>query len=180
MIIDAPVETEPVTWLVSKIKRFVPNGLNRITLAQDKFNQHLDYIEKDDDGNIIGMWADYYQEPIQPNSDLTTSIHSQIQFNGAKPVFKVGGSKRIFTVYFYDTENNEVDYDLGAWSVQFENQDIDNTLLNVITPEDDITLNENQIAVEFLGDDQYLGENIITKHINDNFETSVTMEIVAL
>ena len=54
MIIDAPVLTEPRTWIVSKVNRIAANGLVHVTLAQSKFNAHTDYIETDGDGNVYG------------------------------------------------------------------------------------------------------------------------------
>lgn len=57
------------------------------TIKQDNFNQHTDYVEKDANGNIIGMWADYYLDSISPKDDhefvlddipvctLSTAIH---------------------------------------------------------------------------------------------------------
>ena len=66
MIVDTKVETEPRSWLISKVNRISPNGICRVTLAQDIFNPHTDYIEKDEDGNIVGLWADYYKSNIEP------------------------------------------------------------------------------------------------------------------
>lgn len=54
MIIDAKVESEPRAWLISKINRISPNGICRVTLTQDIFDQHKDFIEKDGNGNIVG------------------------------------------------------------------------------------------------------------------------------
>ena len=66
MIIDSKVESEPRTWLISKVNRISPTGICRVTLAQDIFDQHNDYIEKDSIGNIIGMWANYFNSNINP------------------------------------------------------------------------------------------------------------------
>jgi hypothetical protein len=67
MIIDTFVEAEPKAWLISKTNRLSPNGICRVTLTQDVFDQHRDYIERDVIGKIIGMWADYYVSNIEPS-----------------------------------------------------------------------------------------------------------------
>ena len=77
MIIDAKVESEPRAWLISKINRISPNGICRVTLTQDTFNQHTDYIEHDEFGDIIGMWADYYRSSIEP-TPITPDEQSDI------------------------------------------------------------------------------------------------------
>ena len=94
MIIDAKVETEPVAWLISKIKRLAPNGLCRVTLTQDKFDQHKDYIERDEDGKIIGMWCNYFDDvPVyESNKKDEYDNKSEILYSGLKPELKVGGS----------------------------------------------------------------------------------------
>ena len=57
-------DSEYRAWLVSKVNRISTKGICNVTLAQDTFNQHTDYIEKDDEGNIIGAWADYWTSSI--------------------------------------------------------------------------------------------------------------------
>ena len=66
MLVDTKVDN-PRAWLISKVNRISPNGICRITLAQDIFDQHTDYIEKDKNGDIIGMWANYYKSNIYKN-----------------------------------------------------------------------------------------------------------------
>ncbi len=58
MLIDNRVETEPRSFQITKVNRIAPNGVARITLAQDNFDRHSDYVERDDDGRIMGMTSD--------------------------------------------------------------------------------------------------------------------------
>ena len=73
MIIDSDLPNSLVSnyraWQVSKLNRVSPRGICNVTLAQDKVNQHLDYIELDENGNIIGKWADYFETNVAPTSD---------------------------------------------------------------------------------------------------------------
>ena len=63
----------PIAWKISKCEDANPKGIKTITLYQDFFNQYRDYIEKDETGKIIGMWADYYDNDnpnIKSSNDL--------------------------------------------------------------------------------------------------------------
>ena len=79
-------DSEPRAWLVSKVNRIAPKGMCTVTFAQDRFDQHHDYIEKDEEGSILGMWADYFQTPVAPEAvpeqtDLLTSITAKITWS---------------------------------------------------------------------------------------------------
>ena len=91
MIVDTKVDTEPRAWLISKVNRISPNGICRVTLYQDKFDSHKDFIERDENGNIIGMWANYYSSNLEPEpvviddqdfiaTSLTSSIILTVSF----------------------------------------------------------------------------------------------------
>ena len=60
MIVGAPTD-HPIVWKVSKVENAEPLGVQKLTLYQCEDNQHKDYIERDKDGKVIGMWADYFE-----------------------------------------------------------------------------------------------------------------------
>ena len=103
IIIDNKVLTEPRTWQITKINRIAPNGIDRLTVAQNHFDQNVDYIEFDDNGNIIGMWADYFSSPIEPtdNPDIDPKI-AVIEYLGGTPNMKVGGGYKKYSIVFSD------------------------------------------------------------------------------
>lgn len=177
MIIDTAVETEPRAWLVSKVNRISPNGICRITLAQDSYDQHNDYIEKDIDGNIIGMWANYYNNkveptPIIPDSD-TPSITSKITCSG-KSIIKIGGSAKTFTVTYYDEEGNELDnFGPGIWEFFVGTKSVPSSDI-------DIVQNGNQIKVKFIGDDSYIGKILLIRNTASTYVSEYQIEIAAL
>lgn len=193
MIIDNKVLTEPRTWLLSKVNRLSSNGLAMFTFAEDKFDQHKDYIELDNNGNVIGMWADYYAygdatpiEPKEPESTLTSSI----SYSGIKPEVKIGGSYKKFTVTF-DEDGKEIPYQGGDWSYGIKDGDIikpinlaDN-IISVLTHLDSTDVNTNQIKVRFDGGDEYLNKVLVITHTVtiDGYSpitSSVLMNIVGL
>lgn len=178
MIIDSKVKSEPRAWLISKINRISPNGICRVTLAQDVYDEHSDYIECDSDGNIIGMWANYYSsniEPVSVNIDdgIPSTVTAKIICSG-KPQFKIGGSAKTFTVTFYDNENQEItDHEVGSWALFIDDVAVPNTLL-------ELTTDGNKLKVKFLGDDSYIGKILTVTNTSDDIETSIQTEIIAL
>ena len=161
MIIDNKIDVnsgnEPRAWMVSKVNRISSNGTLLVTLAQDQFNAHTDYIEYKDDkdpSTIIGMWADYYSTDGTTPSDVTPpseNVHSAITFVG-KANIKIGGSYKKFTVTFYDGET-PIDFKLGQWSFEIDGVDASSLVQTDATDVD-----ANQIKVKFIGSEDYMGK----------------------
>lgn len=157
MIVSAPL-SEPITWRVSKIENTAPRGINMLTLLQDKFDQHKDYIERDEEGNVIGMWADYHamiMEPTDQEIDLSEYSDGIILYNGSKPQLKIGGSEKTLTFQCDDIEPYEI-----KWSFQIDGQNIDSFTNNpviVTSSLDDVNLTNNQIKVRVIDDEDFLG-----------------------
>ena len=182
MIIDSPLfnsDAEPRAWLISKVNRISPNGIARITLAQDVFDQHNDYIERDSDGNIIGMWANYFNSNIEPaaiiadDNEYYIPVTSVITCSG-KSQFRIGGSSKTFTVNYYDDSGNEiVDYNIGEWSFTIDGETVSDELLN-------LAAENNKIKVKFLGDDSYIGKIITVTNTSGSVISSIDIEIIAL
>ena len=101
---------KPIAWNISKVENTNEFGIQMLTLYQDFFNQHVDFIEKDKDGNIIGLWADYYDSDIIPlehtNESNTLKIIGKI--NASSSIIKVGGSYKTLTLKIYDTIGTEI------------------------------------------------------------------------
>ena len=182
MIIDSNIygeDSEPRAWLISKVNRISPNGICRITLTQDLFDQHRDYIERDSDGNIIGMWADYYSSNITPTpitpDEPPTTITSKITCSGTSQ-FKIGGSAKTFTITYIDEDGNPLpDHEVGEWTFSIGGETIPSELLTLTFPED-----VNKVKVKFLGDDTYIGKILTVTNTSADATASLEMEIVAL
>ena len=178
LIVDAMVETEPRTWLISKVNRISPTGICRVTMTQDIFDQHTDFIEKDENGNIIGMCANYFKSNLEPtpvdiDDTLPSSITSVITCSG-KPQFKIGGSAKTFTVTYYDENGQKMsDYTVGKWTFKIDDTSIPSELL-VLTEMD------NTIKVKFLGDDSYIGKIFTVINTSGDVVSSLNIEIIAL
>ena len=178
MIIDAKVITTPRAWKISKVNRISPNGLSRVTLAQDFYNPASDYIEIDENGIVQGMWADYYNNaPLETNEDipLVSNIYSKITYSGNKnPEVKVGGSYKTYTVKFYNDEG-EVDFKYGHWTFEINNQDVSEYLDYNSQSSDTIKIKLKQDCEDFIGEDL-----VISYISNDGIKSSVAMNIIGL
>lgn len=177
MIIDGAVLTEPRAWHVTKINRIAPNGIARITLAQDFFDQHKDYIELDSDGNVIGMWADYYSssvEPEDPGVNIPTSnIYSKISYAGLKSEIKVGGSYKKFSVDFFNNDT-PAPFETGTWTFT-----IDGASAPVTTST--VGLDPNQIKVRFDGNSSYIGKVLKINYLSTSgISSDLEVSIIAL
>lgn len=100
-----------IAWQISKVENAQPLGIQKLTLYQDFFDQHRDYIEKDSDGNIIGMWASYFDSEITPTDPSTpTTPPSSItaRISASTSTIKVGGSYKNLTVNLFNDSNEDI------------------------------------------------------------------------
>ena len=128
LIISAPITT-PITWKITKVENTSPLGINHITFAQDKFDQHKDFIEKDEFGNVIGMWADYYENNLPKDAVPSEIIEkymekAEITYSGVKPEIKVGGSYKTFTCTYYDDNHKPVEKEAYVWNFSIDGKPI--------------------------------------------------------
>lgn len=183
MIIDAPILTEPRTWKVSKINRLSSRGLCMCTCAQDSFDQHSDYVEIDKNGNVIGMWANYYSsniepKPLEPNLEdyIISKNKIVITHAGLKPEIKIGGSYKTFNVKYLNSDDEELTLPFGGiWEYLIDDVLIDPTLITNI----DDGMGKNK--VKFNGDLSYLGKILTIKYTSgDGVIGTIDVEIKRL
>ena len=172
------IETEPVVWKVSKVERASSNGVLMLTFAQDLYDEHKDFIERDTSGKIIGKWADYYGDWVEPTSSdpvPTITKYVKMSYKGVQNFqLKVGGSNRTFLVQYYDEHDNPIDYDSGVWSVTIDGKNADKLIS--ITP-----VRDGEVKVKVIGDDSLIGKEciIIFKSMTGP-KDSITMNISGL
>lgn len=184
IILSAPIET-PVTWHCSKVEQTSPKGSNRLTFAQNEWDNHKDAFEYEDglitseyisDKHVIGMWADYYTSEITPTDSETINSISNIRGEftySAKPQLKIGGNYKKFNLKFY--ENNElIPTPNGYYSFMVDGEEIDSLLITTIQDVD-------SIKIKFNGGDEWINKVMQIKYITDDgIIASVDVEIVPL
>lgn len=100
-----------IAWQISKVENAQPLGIQKLTLYQDFFDQHRDYIEKDSDGNIIGMWASYFDSeitPTDPSTPTTPPSFITARISASTSTIKVGGSYKNLTVNLFNDSNEDI------------------------------------------------------------------------
>lgn len=173
MIIDSKILTEPRTWRITKINRISPTGVLRATLAQDEFNDNRDYIELNDQGNVIGMWASYY-DTNTPLVDFDepepqTELNVRLTYAGAKPEIKIGGSYKTFYAKMYNGETEIPIEQPGTWRFFVGNEIAD----SLVTTIDD---GSGKIKVKFDGDLSYIGKVLTVEYTSYN-DLSASIEV---
>lgn len=179
MAVSPPLDT-PIAWHISKVEGVNPLGIVHYTLAQNEWNQHTDIVEYDDEGNVIGMWCDYYKDSNLP-SDITPTpepepynTYAEITYAGTEPHLKVGGSYKKITVTYYNPTEETVDQTPGDWSYWIGDADASD-LVKVLE-----TDSPNTIKVKFIGDEEYLGKVITIKNTRDAVVGTLQLQIVSL
>ena len=180
-IISAPIP-EPLAWRLTKTEDISPKGVRMLTFAQDRWDQNKDYIERDEFGNIVGMYADWFQSEVEPISVLPTDNHATpsptitatITCSGKQQI-RIGGSAKTFTVVFADEDGTPIDTLPGTWEFSIDGESVSQELLT-------LTVTDNRVKVKFLGDDSYIGKILtVTYKVDDeDITTSLPIEIIAL
>lgn len=172
LILSAKVP-KPLTWKVSKFENTKPIGIIRLSLKQDQFNPNTDYIERDANGNIIGMYADYYKsevEPIEPIDIIPTQNNICCILTSSTANIKVGGSYKLITANIMDTNNNNFDitnnYSTSTfdWSCSIDGVDCTSNGIVSWLPQSDF----NKMKVKFSNNKSYLNKILLIKCTIDN------------
>lgn len=174
--VDLP---EPITWRTTKVEGLAHKGNILFTFAQDQFDQHHDYIERDEDGKLLGMWANYYKEdnlPSDPDSKPNEpyDTYAEINYAGTEPHIKVNGSYKKISIAYYNPSEETTDQTPGEWSYWIDDMDA-SELIKVLDTED-----PNTIKVKFLGDEEYLGKVLTIKNTRDTVIGTLQLQIVSL
>lgn len=170
----------PLTYKISKINNAKPIGIIQATLDQDNFNQHTDYVERDTKGNIVGMWANYYDNVIAPPDNHTVVVDDlpKCELAAANQTLRIGGSYKMITASF--SRNDE---DLSAkyssiaktWRVLLDGEDI--TFSKLLTVKEDSSA--NAIKLKFANDRSYINKVITVQCTVDKSVGEIQLTLIA-
>lgn len=182
LIVSAPTEN-PIVWSVTKCENFKPIGIQKLTLYQDYYDPNTDYLERDDNENIVAMYADYYDsniEPIDPNTPTPVPSLIYGKITASTSTIKVGGSYKILTLKLYDADNNEVTENYSEstfdWTCSITNGDKITDLSDTVTWLDGSSFNQKKI--KFPDNRDYLGKLLDIKCVVDGIETVEQFELI--
>ena len=162
-----------IAWQISKVENAQPLGVQKLTLYQDFFDQHRDYIEKDADGNIIGMWANYFDSEIVPTDPDTKPTPSPVTnilatITSSASTIKVGGSYRTLNIKLSNDSGEDITDTFGDSKSNFEwHFEIDNEEYKDIIRND---ISFCQMKIKFPDDYDYVGK-ILTIYCTITNET---------
>lgn len=176
----------PIAWIISKVENANNLGIQQLTLYQDFFDQHRDYIERDENGNIIGLWANYYDSdiaPTDPTEPTPTPSSNYGTITASTSTIKIGGSYKTLTVAVFDESGADITDSYSDavfnWTCSIEGVD-DTELDTVITWLDGTTFNKQKI--KFSNDRSYLEKILEVKceiiKDTETIETSMQFELI--
>ena len=162
----------PVVWKVSKVEDMNVRGIARYTMAQDSWQDYSDYIECDEDGNVVGIWCNYYSNDATPSTPIEEdNIYCKISYKGVQNnQLKIKGTARIFDVTFYK-DNEQIPYQDGTWSFEINGQPADDVF--TLSP-----TSEGSMKAKFVGSDDYLGQTVKVIFTSGKLSDSIEMNIV--
>lgn len=170
-----------IAWTISKVENAQPLGVQKLTLYQDFFDQHRDYIEKDSDGNIIGMWANYFDTSITPTDPSTpTPTPSSItaKISASTSTIKVGGSYKNLTVNLYNDSNEDITTEYSdatfTWTCSIDDED----WTDKVTWRDGTEFNQKKL--KFPNDNSVIGKILSVKCVISKDDTTIESEILTL
>lgn len=180
MIISAKTK-HPLAWKLTKLENTKPLGLLQLTFSQTPFDQNNDYIEKDDNGNIIGMWADFYKSisPTDPNTPSPTPSNTYGKITASTSTIKVGGSYKTLTLKLYDVDNNEVTDNYSSatfdWACYIKDNETDDLSDKVTWLNGSLF---NQKKIKFPDDRSYLDKILVIKCVVNDIVTTEEFELI--
>lgn len=133
LVVDVPNYSidnwTPNTWVVSKVERVNVRGRTKLTLYQKPFNSNTDYIEKDENGIITGLWANYFDgtAPTDPSTPTPTPSNITARISASTSTIKVGGSYKNLIVNLFNDYNEDITNDYSdaifTWTCFIDDED---------------------------------------------------------
>lgn len=172
IVVSAPTK-HPIVWTLTKVETVSPIGLLNLTFYQSLWNEHTDYIEKDENGKVIGKWANYFESEVLPtDSDVinpSSSIHATLSSSTA--YIKSGGSYKTITATIFDQDNSDFTEEYSdaqfTWSCSIDGEDYTD---EVVWRNGSVF---NQMKLKFPSDSSKLGKLLNIKCVIEKDEKTI-------
>lgn len=107
VIVSALVK-KPQTWQISKVENTNEIGIQIITLYQDTFNPHTDYVNLE----TKEMYADYYSQSTEPihvsDTDTIVKDSKSAEILASTNTIKIGGSYKLLSTVIKNEDGNDI------------------------------------------------------------------------
>ena len=167
----------PNTWVVSKVERVNVRGRTKLTLYQKPFNSKTDYIEKDENGLIIGLWANYFGSVTPTDTSTPTPSSITAKISASTSTIKVGGSYKSLTVNLYNDSNEDITTEYSdatfTWSCSIDNED----WTDKVTWRDGTEFNQKKL--KFPSDTSTIGKILTVKCTIEKDNTTIESETIS-
>lgn len=184
LIVDVPnysIENwTPNTWVVSKVERVNVRGRTKLTLYQKPFNSNTDYIEKDENGIITGLWANYFDgtAPTDPSIPTTPPSSITARISASTSTIKVGGSYKNLTVNLFNDSNEDITTEYTdatfTWTCSVDDEDWTDKVTWRAGTE------YNQKKVKFPSNTSVIGKILSVKCTIGKDDTTIESETISL
>lgn len=125
LIVSAPIK-EPVTWRITKCENAQPLGIQKLTLYQDRFNEHTDYVNLET-GEMYANYFDSEIAPTDPSTPTTPPSSITVRISASTSTIKVGGSYKNLTVNLFNDSNEDITTEYAdatfTWTCAIDNED---------------------------------------------------------
>ena len=105
-VIVSALTKHPAVWTITKVENTKPLGIQKLTIYQNAFNEHTDYVNYE----TGEMYADYYDNGIpaldQSISTFLPSVYSKI--SASTDSLKVGGSYKTLTLNIFKASDDDI------------------------------------------------------------------------
>lgn len=176
LIVSAPIK-EPVTWRITKCENAQPLGIQKLTLYQDRFNEHTDYVNLET-GEMYANYFDSEIAPTDPSTPTTPPSSITARISASTSTIKVGGSYKNLTVNLFNDSNEDITTEYAdatfTWTCSIDNEDWTDKITWRAGTEC------NQKKVKFPNDSSVIGKILSVKCdvIKDNL--TIESEILSL
>lgn len=125
LIVSAPIK-QPVTWRITKCENAQPLGIQKLTLYQDRFNEHTDYVNLET-GEMYANYFDSEIAPTDPSTPTTPPSSITAKISASTSTIKVGGSYKNLTVNLFNDSNEDITTEYAdatfTWTCSIDNED---------------------------------------------------------
>lgn len=177
VIVDI-LTAEPNTWKISKIERTKPIGIVKITLDQDQFNSHTDYVNFE----TGEMYADYYSSEVKPiNIDNPIYADKNCKLTAVTDTIRVGGSYKLITANVFADDGRDITdlyldkFSPECWTCYIDKTDMTHDSHITWLPQAD----NNKMKIKFADDSSYFNKVLTVKCNIDGNIGAIRLELTA-
>ena len=176
LIVSAPIK-EPVTWRITKCENAQPLGIQKLTLYQDRFNEHTDYVNLET-GEMYANYFDSEIAPTDPSTPTTPPSSTTARISASTSTIKVGGSYKNLTVNLFNDSNEDITTEYAdatfTWTCSIDNEDWTDKVTWRVGTE------YNQKKVKFPNDTSVIGKILSVKCEIVRDDLPIDSEILSL